>query len=36
MNINMNATLTYSDYGKPVSIQLPPGAVNATALTTTP
>ena len=36
MNINMNVTLTYSDYGKPVSIQLPPGAVNATALTTTP
>ncbi len=36
MNVNMNATLTYSDYGKPVSIQLPPGAANATILTTTP
>jgi hypothetical protein len=36
MNINMNATLTYSDYDQPASIQLPPGAVNATALTAPP
>lgn len=29
MKIDMNATLTYYDYGKPVNIQLPPEALNA-------
>jgi hypothetical protein len=32
MNMDMNATLTYYDYGKPVTIQLPPQALNAKEL----